>query len=357
MSPDGLARFTQAWGLIADPVGVSTDLSAVTSAPASRNRASSGRVRRAGGQGPVPYDFRRPTKLSREHVRSLQIVFETFARQWTTLLTSSLRTVAQVSLASIEQLTYDEYISSLSNPTVVNVLSVEPLAGAGVLEFSLNNAMISVDTMLGGSGSGAQPQRPLSDIESSLLRQLVVRVLGELRYAFESIVRIEPTVISVEYNPQFAQAGSAADVVVVASFDMKVGADESLATICLPFASLFPLLELALGHGVTTERERQVRAAAKQRIESGLQAVPVEVSIGFHPTSVTPRTLVQLAVGDVVPLQHPVVAPLVITAAGVTFGYALAGSSGHRLAGLVVDPPADASTSVPLDDHTRRHDS
>jgi flagellar motor switch protein FliM len=325
-------------------------------APANRSRAASGRGRRGGGEGPAPYDFRRPTKLSREHVRSLQIVFETFARQWTTLLASSLRTVAQVSLASIEQLTYDEYISALNNPTVVHLITVEPLVGSGVIEFSLKNAMISVDTMLGGSGSGTQPERPLSEIESSLLRQLVNRVLGELRYAFEPIVRMEPAVESVEYNPQFAQAASAADVVVVASFDMRVGADESVATVCLPFASLFPLLELALGHGVTTDRERQARAAARRRIESGLQAVPVEVSIGFSPTSVTPRTLVELAVGDVIPLQHLVAAPLVVTAAGVTFAHAVAGSRGRRLACLVVDTPAETSSTTALADPTRRHD-
>jgi flagellar motor switch protein FliM len=183
----------------------------------------------------------------------------------------------------------------------------------------------------------------------------VTRVLGELRYALEPIVRVEPTVTSVEYNPQFAQAGSAADVVVVATFDMKVGPDDSVATICLPFASLFPLLELALGHGVTTERERHVRATAKARLESGLQAVPVEVSIGFLPTLVTPRTMKDLAVGDVVPLQHLVAAPLIVTAAGVTFAYAVAGSSGHRLAGLVVDAPANSSTSSKPDDLNRRN--
>lgn len=335
--------------------GVSTDIATETVAPASRSRDASGRVRRVGSEGPVPYDFRRPTKLSREHVRTLQIVFETFARQWTTLLTSSLRTVAHVSVASIEQLTYDEYVSTLTNPTMVNVLSVDPLAGAGILEFSLTNAMISVDHMLGGPGSGVQPARPLSDIESSLLRQLVTRVLGEMRYAFEPIVRMEPQVASVEYNPQFAQAASAADVVIVASFDMRVGPDESVATVCLPFASLFPLLERALGHGVTTDLERQVRADARRSLESGLQAVPVEVSVGFRSTSVTPRILVDLAVGDVLRLQHPVAAPLAVTAADVTFAHAVAGVQGHRLACLVVDAAADPS--LPRDDISRRHDA
>ena len=332
---------------------MSTDI-----ASAPRSRPLSGRGRSNAAEGPALYDFRRPTKLSREHVRTLQIVFETFARQWTTLLTSSLRTVAHVNVASIEQLTYDEYVSTLTNPTMVNVLSVEPLAGAGILEFSLSNAMISVDHMLGGPGSGVQPTRPLSDIESSLLRQLVTRVLGELRYAFEPIVRMEPQVTSVEYNPQFAQAASAADVVVVASLDMRVGPDESVATVCLPFASLFPLLERALGHGVTSDRERQVRANARRDLEVGLQSVPVEVSVGFRPTAVTPRTLVDLAVGDVLRLQHPVAAPLSVTAADVTFAHAVAGVQGHHLACLVVDASGDPSaTTVTRDDISRRNDA
>ena len=316
------------------------------------DRAGRGRARRTRGQGPMLYDFRRPTKLSRDHVRLLQIVFETFARQWTTILTSSLRAVAQVGVVSIEQLTYDEYVGTLSSPTVVHVLSVEPLAGSGVLEFSLSSAMTSVDHMLGGPGSPNQPERPLSDIESGLLRTLTERVLGELRYAFDSIARIEPAVTSVEYNPQFAQAASASDVVVVASFDLRIGPNESVATLCLPFAGLFPLLEVALGHGVTTERERAARARARESLEAGLQAVPVEVSARFHATAVTPDTLVALRPGDVLGLQHPVTTPLAITAADVTFAHAVAGAQGRRLACLVVDGPPATPTTVPSTDPT-----
>lgn len=309
---------------------------------ADHGRTGGGRGR-GHGDGPQLYDFRRPTKLSREHVRTLQIVFETFARQWTTQLTSSLRTVAQVNLISVEQLTYDEYVSSLNNPTVVHVLALQPVPAAGVLEISLSNAMLSVDHMLGGPGSGAQPERPLSEIEAGLLRTLVTRVLGELRYAFEPIVRMEPEVTSVEYNPQFAQAASAADVMIVASFDTRIGANESTSTLCLSFAALFPLLEVALGHGLTTETERRAHLAAREALETGLESVPVEVSVRFESTYVTPSTLVGLAVGDVLPLQHSVAAPLMVSAADVTFAHAVPGAHGRRMACLVVTPPADTS--------------
>lgn len=308
-------------------------------ADAPAKRTASGR--RSKGGGPRPYDFRRPTKLGRDHVRALQMVFETFARQWTTVLTSTLRTVAVVGVASIEQLTYDEYVGTLENPTLMHLLAVEPLAGTAVLEFSIPAAMTSIDHLLGGPG-GTQPDRPLSDIESTLLRGLVDRILSEFRYAFEPLARITPELTGVEYNPQFAQAATASDMVVVASFDLKIGAEESIATVCLPFASVFPLLEVSLGHGVTTDRERVARMTAARAVASRLEHVPVEVGVRFRPARVGPESLVDLAVGDVLPLPHPVSAPLAVTAADVTFAHAVAGAHGKRLACLVVpDPPPD----------------
>jgi flagellar motor switch protein FliM len=288
--------------------------------------------------GPQAYDFRRPTKLSREHVRALQIVYETFARQTTTLLTTSLRVVAQVSLVSIEQLTYDEYISSLANPTLMAVVSAEPLTGSGVVEIPLGTAMTVVDHMLGGPG-GEQPQRPLSDIETSLVRGLIERMLGELRYAYESVVRLDPKLEGIEYNPQFAQVASASDMVLVASFDMRIGETESVATVCLPFNPLFGRLQAATGQVVTSERERRVRENAARMMTRRLEDVPVEVAVRFNPVNVAPEQLLSLAVGDVLPLAHPTTAPLAVTAADVTFAHAVPGSKGKRLACLVVEPP------------------
>lgn len=278
-------------------------------------------------------------------MRSLEIVFETFARQWGTLMTSSLRTLTTVNVSSIEELTYDEYISRLGTPTMVNVLAVEPLAGAGILELSMTSAMVSVDRLLGGPGTGEQPQRPLTDIESGLLQTVVTRVLGELRYAFEQIARMEPTVTAIEYNPQFVQAAAAADVLIVAGFDLRIGEIESPATLCLPFASLFPLLEVAIGANSDPQRAA-APVAVPLRVEDRLSAVPIEVSVGFAPTVFTPRTLVSLAVGDVLRLDHAATAPLVVTAADVTFAHAVPGIRGQVLACRIVDSPPDPPSTA-----------
>jgi flagellar motor switch protein FliM len=299
---------------------------------------AAGRInRRSKSAGPEPYDFRRPTNLSREHVRTLQIAYETFARQFTTILTTSLRAVSQVTLISIEQFTYDEYISSLSSPTIVAKLSMEPLPGTAIAEFSLAVAMTSIDHMLGGSG-GPQPERPLTEIEAPLLNGLLDRMLGELRYAFEGIASVRPQLSGIEYNPQFVQAGGASDPVIVASFEMRVGAEECVATICLPFGMIFPKLQGDRNDVQLSPAQHAAREAAHRNLVAGMESVPLDVAVRFQQMRMRPEDLINLRPGDVVTLNHPTTQPLAVTTAGLTFAHAVPGTQGSRLACLVVAP-------------------
>jgi flagellar motor switch protein FliM len=299
---------------------------------------AAGRInRRSKGAGPEPYDFRRPTKLSREHIRTLQIAYETFARQFTTILTTSLRAVSQVTLLSIEQFTYDEYIAGLSSPTIVAKLSMEPLSGTAIAEFSLAIAMTSIDHMLGGSG-GPQPERPLTEIETPLLQGLIGRMLGELRYAFEGIASVRPELTGIEYNPQFVQAGGASDPVIVASFEMRVGAEECVATICLPLGMIFPKLQGDRGDVQLSPAQRAAREAAHSNLVAGMESVPLDVAVRFQPMRMRPEDLINLRPGDVVTLNHPATQPLAVTTAGIPFAHAVPGSQGSRLACLIVAP-------------------
>jgi flagellar motor switch protein FliM len=314
--------------------------SGMTTSQQPAGGARAGRATRRGkADGPLPYDFRRPTKLSREYVRRLQIVYETFARRYATLLTSTLRVVSHVSLVSIEQLTYDEYITSLGNPTMLALVTLEPLSGTAVLEFSLQAAMASLDHMLGGPG-GEQPQRPLTDLEEPLLRRLLNRILDELKFAYEPILDITPQLGNIEYNPQFAQAGAPSDAVVVSSFELKVGDQETVATFCLPLSSIYTKLNEDQDV-VYTDAQREAREIAHRRVAAGLENTPIEVSVRFSPRPMRPGDLADLRPGDVVRLDHPVSLPLDVMVAGVTFAYAVPGNHGSRLACLVVPPPKE----------------
>jgi flagellar motor switch protein FliM len=308
-----------------------------TSARPARGRPN----RRGKSSGPQPYDFRRPTKLSREHVRTLQIAYETFARQYATLLTTSLRVVSHVGLVSVEQLTYDEYVSALENPTVMATFTAEPLPGVGIMELSLPTAMTFVDHLLGGPGSTDQPGRAMTDIESMLVRGILDRALAEFRYAFESLVACTPKLGAVEYNPQFLQVAAPSDTVVVASFEMRVGVTECLATLCIPFNSLLPRLQTAVGRGPLSAQQRLARDVAARQMADALEGAPLDVAVRFTSTTVRSEEIMGLAVGDVIPLRHSSAKPLAITAGDVEFAHAVPGSHGKRLACLVVDAPQE----------------
>ena len=314
----------------------------MSSAQASTGSQRPGKVGRrsaAKSGGPELYDFRRPTKLSREHVRVLQMVYETFARRMTTLLTSTLRAVSQTTLVSIEQLTYDEYISSLGAPTIMGLVTMEPLPGTCIFEFSLNTAMASVDHMLGGPG-GSQPERQLTEIEAPLLRGLIDKMLEELRYGFESLVAIQPRLGAIEYKPGFVQVCAGSDAVVVASFEMRVGAEDCVATFCMPLSTIFPKLNEDQD-GPLTVAQRRARDAAHHAVAEGLLSAPVEVYVTFSSLRMTPEELIELRPGDVVRLGHPVGTPLDVISAGITFAHAVPGNQGSRLACLIVPSPEE----------------
>jgi flagellar motor switch protein FliM len=293
--------------------------------------------RKVAEQEARPYDFRRPTKLSREHVRVLEIALETFTRKWETLFTSSLRTVCSVSLNSIQQFTFDEYIASLPATTTMVLLSLEPLAGVGIMQLAVSTVMTAVDHMLGGSGAGPQPERPLTDVESSVIRGVADRLLRELSYALETLVRLQPEITAVEYSPQFSQAAAASDLMLVATFDTHTGTDESSASLCLPFNEIFPYLERAVA-APSTGRDLALREDAARSIALRLLEVPVEVAVRFMATSVRMPEVLGLGVGDVLPLRHAVRDPLTVTIADITFAHAVAGVEGNRLACLIVNP-------------------
>jgi len=293
------------------------------------------------------FDFRRPNKLSRDHVRSLQIVHETFARQLTTLLSSSLRVVSEVSVLSIEQLSYDEYVRDTPNPSHLSILSIEPLPGVAIFQLPLSTAMTIVDLMLGGHGVGTGPERPLSEIERGLVRAVVDRALAELAYSFESITKITPEVIQHESNPQFAQIAAPSDMTVVVMFEVKMGREENVASLCFPYAALQPILDTIAQAAVHAQVSRTDSEAARQRIEARLLDVPVELSVQFDAASLTSGQILDLQVGDVLTLDHPVDVPLTAIVDGIQTFKVRPARAGKRLACQVVATVGTDSIPMP----------
>lgn len=279
---------------------------------------------------PALYDFRRPNRFSREDVRALQLVTDTFARQFAMVLSTTQHVSCQVSVTSVRQYTCEEYTRTLPNPSLLAVLHFEPLTGAGVFQLPMGIVMSVIDRLLGGPGGPNQPNRPLSDIEIGLVRQLLGRIVHELTYAFDSLTPVHAGVSSLESDPQFLKVAAPSDPAIVSEFSIRIGDQQATATLCIPFATLQPALDALADSQLTHRTEKDERAA--QAVERQLNSVPVELTVAFREVTVTSYQLLSLAVGDVLPLRHPIARPLAVLADGVQVAAAVPGSHGQHLA-------------------------
>ncbi|MFY0407023.1 flagellar motor switch protein FliM [Solicola sp. PLA-1-18] len=303
--------------------------------PSGRSAVLSGRL---APTGVAPYDFSRPVQLSREHARVIEGCLEGFARQAATVLTTSLRTICQVGLRSLEQMTYVEYVDTLDEQTHLSLVSLEPLAQPAIWQLPFEALMTWVDLLLGGHGRGEQPDRSLSEIETAVVSGLMAALLEELRSSLDPVVSTTPALAGVSFRPRLAHLVPNVTVLVVATFALRQGDRETTTTLALPFASLLPHLSAQGRSGELSERERASRDEAAVRLAGSIQDVPLDVGVRCRPTTVAPHELVGLQVGDVVRLQHPADAPLDVMGGDVLFAHGTPGTRGQSLACLVIAP-------------------
>ncbi len=308
-------------------------------------RSADGRGRRRRGE-PRPFDFRRPSTLSREHVRTMQIVQETLARGFTTTLASTLRAATHVGIRDIEQRPYDEYVREIPNPTSLTLLSLRPLAGSAMLEIPLRIGFVATELMLGGVGGADQPNRSMTDLELSLLRNIVELTLPELRYAFEPIAAIQPAVIAQEANPQFAQLAAPTDMVIIISFDVRIESVTEVMSLCIPFGGLQPHLEALSASNRNGGQSPEKVAAEQARLREHLSAAGVEAQATFRTAVASSSQIIDLRVGDLLLFNHSVEMPLTLQTGGVPIYDVSIGRVNRHLA-------LQITGSVPIERHRR----
>lgn len=285
----------------------------------------------------MPYDFRRPLTLSREHARHLSMALQRFARLWGTQLTARLRALVQVTFDDVALVTYDEHVASLPTPTALFVCSVEQPRGTALLQMPLATTLVWVDYLFGGTGIGDEREgRELTEIETTVVRDLLTPALADLAYTFASIMPLQLAMRSVQYNPQFVQAVAATDAVLSARFTLRIGEQRTdIGTLMLPAEPVLAALRAEQGHEGDEHAQRSA-ATARVELERATLEAPVAVAVRCTPRIVHPRDVIDLQVGDVLPLSHPASRPLEVVVDDVVLAHAAAGTHGSRLACQVV---------------------
>jgi flagellar motor switch protein FliM len=247
------------------------------------------------------YDFKRPERVGKEQMRSLQTMHEGFGRNFGAALSALLRTMVEVKLTSVDQLTYSEFVFSLENPTCFNVISAQPLEGQLILDINPSILFPMIDRMLGGTTSAALPaRRPLTEIELRLVSRITALFLKEMQHAWENVLTLELAVERVESNPQLVQIIPANEVIVLISFELTVGEMRGMMNLCIPFNTIERISNKLTSNSWVSYSKRPPTQQSMQRISNQIAEAPVEVVVELATTRITTSDMLGLRVGDVI---------------------------------------------------------
>ncbi|MGM8211745.1 flagellar motor switch protein FliM [Virgibacillus sp. W0430] len=256
------------------------------------------------------YDFKRALRFSKDQIRSISRIHENYARLLTTFFSAQLRTYVNISVASVDQIPYEEFIRSVPKMTILNIYSVAPLEGRILMEVNPNIAYSMLDRVLGGRGSSAKKADNLTEIETILMSQLFEKSVANLKEAWSTLIDIEPELEEFEINPQFLQMVSPNETVVVVSLNTAIGDTSGMINICIPHIVLEPIIpKLSVHYWMQTTTDKR-DPEAYEKLQKNIQKVHVEAKAILGEASIRMKQLMNLKAGDVVALNQAIDEPL-----------------------------------------------
>jgi flagellar motor switch protein FliM len=277
------------------------------------------------------YDFRRPDRVSKDQMRTLQNLHEGYARLFSTTLTNFLRTFVEIELVSVDQLTYSEFVMSISNPSCIYVFKMEPLEGTAIMEINPSLVFFIIDRLFGGQGRPSEQNRELTLIEQNVIHRIVERGLNDLKDVWEHVGVFSPKVDAYETNPQFVQIAPPGETVILISLEVRMQNASGLMSICFPYMLLESVINNLSGESWMSSQSLSTHET-RAIMEEEIQDVDLNVSTVIGKTSLTIRDLLQLQRGDVLCLDKPFESDLMVQVEGKTKLAAKSGLIGRKKA-------------------------
>ena len=248
------------------------------------------------------YDFARPSKFSKEHLRTLEIIFEHFGRLLATNLPAYLRKSVSVDVVNSEVVIYSEFSNALSNPVLLGVVGMQPLSGNIIMEMASNLGFAIVDRLLGGAGNSLDKERDFSEIELSILERIFTVCVNLMQEPWENVVKVNPRLERIETNSQFAQIISPSETIAIVTINLKIGEVEGLVNICLPFATLDKLNTKYWFSNMQEKDSNTYEEAIETVIDKAM--IPVKAVLGTSKISVS--DFANLQIGDIIRIDRKV---------------------------------------------------
>ena len=284
------------------------------------------------------YDFKRPDKFSKDQIRTLFMLHESFSRMLNTYLSTHLRTLVNVEVASVEQLTYQEFVQSLANPSVISILAVPPLKGNIIMEVNTEIAFAFIDRVFGGEGKTNMKPRVLTEIEEVVVKRFIDTAMRNLKEAWSNVVDFTPSLEATESNPQFTQIVPPSDMVVIVTIQMKVGDVEGMMNICIPYLVLEPVMsKLTTTFWVASSVTKDDDPKQVEILQKNLERTKVPLVVQLGEINITINEFLTLGFGDVLQMDTKVDDNLVCLVGHRPKFHCRPGTSGKKMAVQITD--------------------
>ena len=278
------------------------------------------------------YDFARPAKFSKEHLRTLEIIYEHYGRLLSTNLPLYLRKNVQISVASSETVVFSEFSNALSNPAILGIVNFAPLPGTIIIELAPNLGFAMIDRMLGGQGVSIDKTRDFSEIEITILDKILVMCMQLMKEPWRNVVDVDPFLERIETNPQFAQIIAPNDMVAIVTLTVKIGDVEGFMNICLPFFTLEDVMDKLNTKFWYSTMQSASEEDYSQYVESMLRRADVPVKAVLGKSSITVDDFVNLQCGDIIRLNTAADAEMAVYVGNIKKFMAMPGKSGDKYA-------------------------
>lgn len=278
------------------------------------------------------YDFARPSKFSKEHLRTLEIIFEHYGRLLSTNLPIYLRENITVEVMNSEAVTYMEFTNALSNPVILGIVDFSPLQGNIILEMASKLGYAIVDRMLGGQGLPLEKSRDFTEIELLIIERIMTNCVELLREPWENVLDVYPRLERIETNSQFAQIISPSEMIAIVTLNIKMGEVEGLMNVCLPYLTLEPVMDKLNTKFWYSNMQEKTDENFTEDIEALLKRAQVPITAVLGNSSINVSDFASLQVGDIIRLDTKVNDELDVYVGNLKKFEALPGSLGKDYA-------------------------
>ena len=278
------------------------------------------------------YDFARPSKFSKENLRTLEFIYEHYARLLSTTLPVYLRKNVQVTVASSETVVFSEFSNALSNPVILGVVNFNPLPGSIIIDFATNLGFAVIDRMLGGQGEALKKGRDFSEIELTIIEKVLILLMQMMKEPWKNVVEINPFLERIETNPQFAQIIAPSDMIAIVTLNIKVGDVEGLVNICLPFFTVESIIDKLNTKSWFSSIQEASEEDFQQYVETVLRKVDVPVKVQLGSNQITVADFTNLQCGDIIRLNTKTDSELEVFVGNIKKFTALPGTNNDKYA-------------------------